>query len=135
MGLGSLIRCIAFVLLLFSFAILSTTPLVASASNGYVIYKNGDEPHGIPYRQWSANWWNYWMGIPNDNHPTLSYSQDSCRMNQKSPVWFLPDIVLAPSETVASIDISCEIPRGLDVLLPISTTACWYGDPEHNFPD
>jgi hypothetical protein len=23
----------------------------------------------------------------------------------------------------------------MDVMLPISTTACWYGDPEHDFPD
>jgi hypothetical protein len=125
---------LAFVLLLSPLYFVSAA-LASSGTNETVIYKNGDEPYETPYSQWAGDWWNYWMGIPNKQHPTLSYDPATCGVNQKGPVWFLPDVVLDPAANEASKQISCDVPQGKSILLPISTTACWYGDPEHNFPD
>jgi len=112
--------------------------LFTSSSYGYTslpsIFTSDSNPHGIPYSEWVEKWWSWWLGIPNDKHivqknndGNLIYLQERCLVNQKGPVWFLPDVLLPEGKHEYSLEYSCEIPAGKDILIPITTTECDVG--------
>lgn len=92
------------------------------------IFTSDSNPHGKPFSEWIAKWWQWWLGIPNNKHIVqktsdgdITYEQNSS-VDQDGPVWFLPDVL---QELPGShLEYSCDIPKGKDILIPITTTEC-----------
>lgn len=115
------ISIIIFLVLIVSFG--SELTAVAASSN-YTIFTKDSAPFDISYREWIGKWWIWWMGIPNDLHPTNNYSDfERCATMQNGPVWFLPDIIPG----VGEVKVNCVIPGDKAILLPLTTTICEQG--------
>lgn len=109
------------------------TPLYVNASNNATMpFQVGSSPHGAPYSEWLKNWWLWWIGIPNDEHPFPNYDPKTCMVHQQGPVWYLPDVEPTGPVPTASVEYSCEIPRGKAIFFPLSISSCWLNNPEFN---
>jgi hypothetical protein len=97
---------------------------IAGASSNYTLFTKDSAPYGSPYREWIGKWWTWWLGIPNDLHPTSNYSDSNlCATIQDGPVWFLPDIIPG----MGKVQINCVVPPDKAILLPLTTTICEKG--------
>jgi hypothetical protein len=68
-----------------------------------------------------GKWWTWDMGIPNDVHPEKKYPDaQRCSEMQNGSVWFMPDI----SPGVGTVNYSCNVPLGKDIILPLTTSEC-----------
>ena len=45
----------------------------ATSSNATMPFQKGSSPYGTPYSEWLANWWLWWLSIPNNEHPYPNY--------------------------------------------------------------
>lgn len=108
------------------------TPSYIKASNDNIkFFRNNSSPYGIPYSESPRIWWQYWLGIPNNEHPGVDYDSKKCSVHQKGPVWFLPDVISKGNQVAYTLrQFSCEIPKGKAILFPLSTGSCWLGIPE-----
>jgi hypothetical protein len=132
---------IGILLLLLSSIFLGPSYLNASTDEPTFFRKNSS-PFGIPYSEWPRIWWQYWVGIPEDHHPSHvvkdgvvldpvpGYDSSKCAVHQEGPVWFLPDVIARGDPPVTKVDFSCEVPKGKAILFPLSTSACWLRNPE-----
>lgn len=94
---------------------------IVAASSNHTVFTKDSAPYGSPYREWIGKWWTWWLGIPNDLHPTNNYSDSKrCATMQNGPVWFLPDIIPG----IGEVQINCIIPPDKAILLPLTTTIC-----------
>jgi hypothetical protein len=119
-----IVRTIILVVLMALLAILSSNGSIITASSNLGVYTNEDSPYGKPYREWIANWWEWWLGIPNSVHLTDNYSDSKrCSVMQNGSVWFLPDILV----DVGKINYTCNVPSGKAILLPLTTSICERG--------
>ena len=55
-------------------------------------FRKDSSPYGTPYSEWLKNWWQWWIGIPNNEHPFTNYDPKTCPVHQNGPVWYLPDV-------------------------------------------
>jgi hypothetical protein len=104
--------------------------IYASSNTPAVLLHQGSLPYGIPYADWLKNWWQWWISVPNNEHPFPYYDPKTCSALQHGPVWYLPDVEPKGSLTHASVKYSCEIPKGKAIFFPLSTSACWLANPE-----
>ena len=109
--------------------ILAPSYLKASGS-APTFFQTDSSPYGTPYSEWLKNWWQWWIGIPNDDHPFTNYDSKTCPIHQNGSVWFLPDVEPKGQATHASVQYSCEIPKGKAIFFPLSQASCWLGNPE-----
>lgn len=110
---------------------ISLTPSYLTASNNApMFFQKDSSPYGVPYSEWPKIWWQYWLSIPNDQHPGVDYDSKKCSVHQQGPVWFLPDVIAKGNEPYTLRQFSCEIPIGKAILFPLSTGTCWLGLPE-----
>lgn len=93
-------------------------------------FRKDSSPYGTPYSEWLKNWWQWWIGIPNNEHPFTNYDPKTCPVHQNGPVWYLPDVEPKGQLTHASVEYSCSIPKGKAILFPLSTSICFLGNPE-----
>ena len=77
------------------------------------IYSPQSKPFGVDYKDWTAEWWQWNMGIPKALHPRDNYSAEKCSIHQEGPVWFLPDSLTGKE------DRTCSIPFGKAILVPL----------------
>jgi hypothetical protein len=80
----------------------------------------GSEPYGLSYREWSAEWWKWLDGIPEDRNPAADPTGAFCAENQNAsgPVWFL-------AGTWGSKEVrSCTIPPGKSLLISPIEAIC-----------
>ena len=82
------------------------------------IYSHQSKPFGVDYKDWTAEWWQWNMGIPKALHPRDNYSAEKCSIHQEGPVWFLPDSLTGKE------DRTCSIPFGKAILVPALTGNC-----------
>jgi hypothetical protein len=107
----------------------------AMASESSIYYTSEDSIHDSTFSEWIEKWWSWWLGIPYNMHIVQNskdgsdfiYRDDKCSINQKGPVWFLPDVLLPKGQHEYSLEYSCEVPAGKDILIPITTTECDVG--------
>jgi hypothetical protein len=114
---------------MFTSVILSPSYIKAS-SNALTFFQKDSSPYGIPYPEWLKIWWQWWLGIPNNEHPFVNYDSKTCPIHQQGPVWFLPDVEPKGQATHVSVEFSCEIPNGKAIFFPLSQSSCWLGNPE-----
>ena len=82
------------------------------------VFSKDSSPNGIPYGEWIHRWWQWNMEIPTAEHPRDNYTPQKCTVNQRGPVWFLPDILSGKEQR------TCTIPAGKDILVPLLTGEC-----------
>lgn len=116
-----------FIILIITAVILSLNITPVFANSNYATYPNGSNQYSAPYPELLAKWWVWWNAIPNDEHPGMDESTKyyvdavKCSKLQNGSVWFLPDILPGLSK---SITVKCEIPKNVDIMIPISMTEC-----------
>jgi len=103
---------------------------IKAVSSAPTFFRTNSSPYGTPYSEWLKNWWQWWIGIPNDQHPFTNYDSKTCPVHQKGPVWYLPDVEPKGQATHASVQYSCNIPQGKAIFFPLSKASCWLGNPE-----
>lgn len=86
-----------------------------------LVYETRSIPFGVPYRRWTALWWNWLHSFPKESNPASDSNGELCELSQNHPnVWFLAG-TLGGSATR-----SCKIPIGRAILFPIITSAFSY---------
>jgi hypothetical protein len=110
--------------------IILTPSYINASSNAPMLFHKGSSPYGTPYWGWLKNWWQWWIGMPNNEHPFPNYDPKTCMVHQRGPVWFLPDVEPKGQLTHASVKYSCVIPRDKAIFFPLSTSSCWLANPE-----
>jgi hypothetical protein len=95
--------------------------IVNAASSNYTTLSNGTTSSGMTGSELVAKWWTWVLGIPNDVHPEKKYPDaQRCSVMQNGSVWFLPDV----SPGVGTVNYSCNIPSGKDIMVPLTTSEC-----------
>jgi hypothetical protein len=105
-----------------SIIVLSNTVIAGSINPG--VYSTDSSPHGIPYGNWLAKWWNWTSSIPAAQHPRDDYTPEKCAVNQEGPVWFLADQLSGREER------TCTIPSERSIFIPLLVGECDYSIPE-----
>ena len=111
-------------------SVILTPSYIKASSNNPTFYQKDSSPYGLPYAEWLKVWWQWWLGIPNNEHPFVNYDSKTCSVHQQGSVWFLPDVEPKGQTTHASVEFSCEIPNDKSILFPLSQSSCWLGNPE-----
>lgn len=70
--------------------------------------------YGHSYGEWTAKWWEWWLSIPTPGHPALG---GDCGEDQSGKVFYLTAIFTGE-------EITCAIPTGKAVLVPIVNVEC-----------
>lgn len=94
-----------------------------------VVFPSDAKPFGIPYGEWTANWWQWNMGMPSASHLREHFDPAKCNMNQEGPVWFLPDGLNGKEFR------SCTIPSDKAILVPLLTGNCDNDNPQSPMSD
>lgn len=93
------------------------TNITYSQGSNQTVYSTDSKPFGIPYQDWVGAWWNWTQGTTADLHPRDDPNR-SCNVNQKGPVWFLPDSLSVESQSNPRI---CDVPAGKAIFIPVIT--------------
>jgi hypothetical protein len=86
------------------------------------LFSKASSPYGIPYKDWTAKWWQWLIGLPSASNPRINYNPSKCGVGQGGPVWFLTDVSGSGKEVRG-----CSIPAGKAILFPILSGECDYG--------
>jgi hypothetical protein len=97
---------------------------VARAENTTnAVFSVDSKPYGISLPEWTVKWWQWFLAIPQNNHPMNDESGKLCSVNQDNQyVWFL---TTAGSGTV---ERTCAIPGGKAILSPVAANECSYAE-------
>lgn len=82
------------------------------------IYTNDTKPYGVPYDHWAQLWWNWSQSIPEPIHPREHPSEQTCKVAQHGPVWFLADLLSGTQQR------SCTIPASKSIFVPLVGGFC-----------
>jgi len=93
------------------------------------VYSIDAKPFGIKYGEWTAHWWQWNMGMPSATHLREHFDSKKCNMDQKGPIWFLPDGLNGKELR------SCTIPSDKAVLVPALTGNCDDDNPQSPMND
>jgi len=77
-------------LIILSISVLTSTihSVVADEINPGV-YSPTSKPFQSPFVDWTAKWWQWYLSIPNSQHPFADTTGEKCSKSQIGPVWFL----------------------------------------------
>ena len=53
------------------------------------LYPVDSSPYGIPFANWTGNWWKWALEAPEAKNPVSDVSGKNCAEGQGGPVWFL----------------------------------------------
>jgi hypothetical protein len=111
-------------------AVASSTKIVRGDNINPGIYSTNSTPHGIPYPQWTQEYWRWDFSLPKAQHPRDNYTPEKCANGQHGPVWFLPELLSGTQER------TCTIPSGKSILVAHLDGECDSSDPTlHNDQD
>ena len=86
-----------------------------------MVYSPDAKPYGLTYGQWTANWWQWSLGIPMSDNPAGDETGERCASNQNDPnVWFLAGTF------GGSVSRTCTISGNRSILIPIVNNECSY---------
>ena len=85
------------------------------------LYSSNSNPYGIPFANWTAKWWQWFIGIPNSQQPFADATGEKCGTNQGGPVWYLVG-------AAGKVERTCTIPSDKAILFPILDTECSYSE-------
>lgn len=113
-----MITCISLGLL-FSLIVIT---LVYNCAFGYETYSLDSKPHNTTFSVWAAKWHQWLISSPQQENPAADSSGTFCAIRQSEPVWFLA------GSLGDSVERTCEIPYGKDILIPVIVSSCDDGD-------
>ena len=53
------------------------------------LYSPNSKPFGLTLADWTVKWWQWFIAIPNSQHPFGDSTGEKCGVGQAGPVWFL----------------------------------------------
>jgi hypothetical protein len=101
-----------------------TSVSVARAENATnIIYPIDSKPYGISLPDWTVKWWQWFLAIPQNNHPMNDATGKLCGVNQENEnVWFLT------TTGSGTVERTCNIPAGKAILSPVAANECSYAE-------
>jgi hypothetical protein len=97
--------------------------LIAYADNlNPSVYSPDSKPYGMTYPEWTSNWWQWLVSIPEQGNPAADNTGKNCDQKQNGPVWFLAGTTGGTAERI------CTIPAGKAILFPIINSECSYAE-------
>lgn len=85
------------------------------------VYSPDSKPFGLTYSEWTAKWWQWFIKIPNIQHPFGDTTGEKCSLMQNGPVWFLVG-------SAGKVERDCTISSDKAILIPIINTECSYSE-------
>lgn len=85
------------------------------------LYSPTSKPFGISFVDWTAKWWQWWLKIPNSQHPFADNTGERCAVAQHGPVWYLLG-------AAGKVERNCAVPSDKAILFPILDTECSYSE-------
>jgi hypothetical protein len=108
------------VVILFALAQVGSQQILADEINPG-LYSSTSNPYDIPFTDWTAKWWQWFIGIPNSQQPFADATGEKCGTNQGGPVWYLLG-------AAGKVERTCTIPSDKAILFPILDTECSYSE-------
>jgi hypothetical protein len=118
--------------LIASLVITTTVNFVRGASWDPYSFPVNSSPYGVPYKDWTAKYWEWRVSVPKLNTPNYQdapgYKSVECSylQNQSSPVMFLPYV---GKERGTVTTASCNIPHSKAIFIQIDGGLSDYSDP------
>ncbi len=97
-------RILASTLACAAFALIGVGLIAAAPPSGGVFPPNAS-PYGQSYAEWSANWWQWFMELPPEGHPSVDSEGFDVTDGQSGQVWFLAGVF-------GEVERTCTIPVG-----------------------
>jgi len=107
--------------LLFLSLLMIDTKEVLSDTVNPGLYSTDSKPFGSSFADWTAKFWQWYLKIPNSQHPFGDSTGDKCALMQNGPVWFLVG-------SAGKVVRNCTIPSDKAILIPIINTECSYSE-------
>jgi hypothetical protein len=85
------------------------------------LYSPDSKPFGLSFADWPAKWWQWYLKIPNSQHPFGDSTGEKCGLMQNGPVWFLVG-------SAGKAERNCTIPSDKAILIPVINTECSYSE-------
>jgi len=71
-------------------ALASSGVSIASENASSPLFSRDSRPYGLSYEEWMAEWWRYFVAIPEANSPASDPTGEKCSINQNNDhAWFL----------------------------------------------
>jgi hypothetical protein len=71
-------------------AFASSNVSIASENASSPVFSRDSRPYGLSYEEWMAEWWRYFVAIPEVESPAADPTGERCSLNQNNThVWFL----------------------------------------------
>jgi hypothetical protein len=68
----------------------SSAVSIASENASSPVFSRDSRPYGLSYEEWMAEWWRYFVAIPEANSPAADPTGQKCSINQNNNyTWFL----------------------------------------------
>lgn len=97
-------------------------PRAEAGSSEPSVFPRGSMPYGLGYDEWSSKWWQWFLSIPSETHPSTDADGRYCAIKQGGPVWYL-----AGSFGERQVR-NCTVPAGKAILFPVLTSECSYAE-------
>lgn len=115
--------------LAFGFAATSGAQEATPASELKVTVLGPDESYGgLTRAEWDMQQWQMMMSFPVDINPGFDTTGERCGYGQSGPVFLLPG-----SFTPEPREITCIVPQGVAICVPLGAAACTTVDPPPYF--
>ena len=82
------------------------------------VYSIESSPYGVPYSNWTGEWWQWWLSNTEADNPAADPTGANCAKNQNGSVWMLAGTVGGSAEQ------TCTIPVDKAILFPIIGSEC-----------
>ena len=86
------------------------------------LYSQNSTPYGISFPVWTTKWWQWFIEIPNSQHPFTDITGERCGTNQAGPVSYLVG-------ATGKAERTCTIQSDKAILFPILNTECSIPNP------
>jgi hypothetical protein len=88
----------------------------AIADGSALVYPPQSAAFGEPFRQWTADWWQFMLSIPTAVNPLADETGQNCMVGQRGAVWFLAGNF---GGTAAPTTRACSIPEDKALFFPV----------------
>ena len=85
------------------------------------LYSPDSSQFNTSYKDWTTKWWQWFIKIPNSQHPFGDSTGENCNVSQSGPVWFL-------AGSAGTVERTCTVPANVAILFPVVTTECSYSE-------
>jgi hypothetical protein len=85
-----------------------------------MVYSLDSKPFGLTYGDWTVEWWQWILSMPENINPLFDMTGERSNINQTKQVWFLAGTYQGEAQR------TCTIPAGRAILFPVINIECSY---------